>query len=178
MDVLFDCPVGAIVAFAGPKNKIPANWLYCDGTLCDRTETDPATGQLKYGALFNTIGNSWGGDGANKFALPALQGLFLRGVSDGTGVDPDAGSRDKSRPDLNSSGNGGDAVGAKQPDQVISHNHTVNPQHNFMDNSIGPNSVEGDGNVNYGPMGISTALYGGNETRPKNAYVYYIIKYK
>ncbi|MDB5005397.1 MAG: Tail Collar domain protein [Mucilaginibacter sp.] len=171
MDQLFDCPIGAIVAFAGPKDKIPTNWIYCNGALLDRTLP-------QYAALFNAIGDTWGGDGANKFALPGLQGLFLRGVSDDSGIDLEAGVRDKSRPDLNSSGNGGNAVGSKQPDQVASHNHAVNPAHNFMDNSIGPNSVDGGGNVNYGPMQITTANYGGSETRPKNAYVYYIIKFK
>jgi len=169
-------PIGAIVAFAGPIDKIPNNWVPCDGFLYDKNGHHPSAPQLKYRELFNVIGTIWGGDGADKFAVPDLRGLFLRGVSGGSNVDEDAAMREKSRPDLNSSGNGGNAVGSKQEDLIRRHNHKVNPGDNFMYNSGNSNSVEGRGDVSYSPVRITTAEIGGNETRPKNAYVYYIIR--
>ncbi|MDP9046888.1 MAG: phage tail protein, partial [Bacteroidota bacterium] len=109
-------PSGSITAFAGPKNKIPKGWVVCDGTLFDRTKS-------AYAALFNAIGVSWGGDVGNKFAVPDLRGQFLRGVSDASEIDPDKDSRSKSRTDLNSSGNGGNAVGSKEKDELKTHVH-------------------------------------------------------
>jgi microcystin-dependent protein len=40
-------------------------WMYCDGQLLSIWE---------YDALFALIGNRFGGDGVNNFALPNLQG--------------------------------------------------------------------------------------------------------
>src|SRR5688572_11624128 len=77
---------GTIIAFGGPKNKIPAGWVACDGALYDRTSS-------KFRKLFDVIGVSWGGDGANKFAVPDLRGLFLRGVSELVDFDPEKNDR-------------------------------------------------------------------------------------
>ncbi len=65
---------GIVAPFAGPKLKIPDDWEICDGTLRDRTNP-------KYEALFNAIGTTYGGDGADGFNLPDFRGLFLRGVN-------------------------------------------------------------------------------------------------
>lgn len=172
---VFAQPSGSIIAFGGPKNKIPAGWVVCDGQLYDRTER-------AYVNLFDAIGVSWGGDGGNKFAVPDLRGMFLRGVSDNTGVDPDAVNRGKSRPDLNSSGNGGDAVGSKQNEEIRSHTHSYSDAQ-FAEYNCGtpPKTLQGNtGNWDYDngrcTTEQTTAPAGGNETRPKNAYVYYIIK--
>jgi microcystin-dependent protein len=181
---MFGQPSGTIIAFAGPKNKIPAGWVACDGKLYDKSNTT-------YERLFNAIGVSWGGDGVNKFAVPDLRGQFLRGVSENTNVDPDALSRSKSRPDLNSSGNGGNAVGSKESDTLKSHIHKINdPGHAHTiilhptngDGGIGWSGYDpGPGKPDHGTeramTGITkTELNDGKETRPKNAYVYYIIK--
>lgn len=173
--ITFAQPSGTIIAFGGPKNKIPSGWVLCDGKLYDRTRT-------AYTNLFNAIGVSWGGDGGNKFAVPDLRGQFLRGVSDNSNIDPDATSRNKSRPDLNSSGNGGNAVGSKQEDHIKSHTHDYSDAH-FAEFNCGspPKILQGNlGDVDYDNGRCSTtqttAATGGNESRPKNAYVYYIIK--
>src|SRR5229473_468940 len=72
-------PIGTVVAFAGPIEKIPSNWMVCDGSKLSRS--DP-----RYRSLFLAIGNSWGGDGTTSFYLPDLMGRFLRGVDkDGKG---------------------------------------------------------------------------------------------
>lgn len=168
-------PVGTVVAFAGPKNKIPANWIVCDGVVYNRNAKIPII-NVPYQLLFNAIGTSWGGAGVDTFAVPDLRGLFLRGVADNSDIDAEKNERAKSRPDLNGSGNGGNDVGSKQSDQFASHTHPLNPAHAFMDNDSNTNSVEGGDGVNYGRSAMLAGAVGGSETRPKNAYVYYIIK--
>jgi microcystin-dependent protein len=176
---VFAQPSGTIIAYAGTKESLVSlenqGWVLCDGRLCDRTVQ-------RFQNLFGAIGTSWGGDGGNKFALPDLQGMFLRGVSNNSGIDPDAANRAKSRPDLNSSGNGGNAVGSKQQDEIESHTHTYSDAH-FAEHNCdsGPTKLRGlSGNMDDDNKRCTTiqttAAAGGNETRPKNADVYYLIK--
>jgi microcystin-dependent protein len=54
--------LGEIRMFGG--NFAPAGWAYCDGSLLPISEFD---------ALFTLIGTTYGGDGAETFALPSLQ---------------------------------------------------------------------------------------------------------
>lgn len=54
--------IGEIRMFGG--NFAPAGWAFCDGSLIPISEND---------ALFNLIGTTYGGDGANTFALPDLR---------------------------------------------------------------------------------------------------------
>ncbi len=174
-------PAGTIMPFAGPKNKIPVGWLYCDGA------SYATTGM--YGALYSAIGTAWGDDGGN-FRVPDLRGYFLRGVNDGAGIDPDAASRTAK----NSNGNTGDAVGSYQTDQFFSHNHTGtansagNHSHNFGTRGFETNGSPGaDGShddtghttdaAGAHTHSLSINNSGGNETRPKNANVIFIIKY-
>lgn len=158
-------PTGSITAFGGPKAKIPSGWVACDGTLYDRTNAT-------YRRLFDVIGVSWGGDGANKFAVPDLKGLFLRGVSEDTDNDPEKGDRSPSRTDLKASGNKNNEVGSKQQDAFGSHVHS------YTDRQEGAgNDVDRDTDVGLNKVETkNTAAAGGSETRPKNAYVYFIIK--
>lgn len=176
--VIFCQPTGTVVAFAGPKEKIPKGWVLCDGKLYDRTKA-------VYTPLFNAIGVSWGGDGANSFAVPDLRGQFLRGAADGSNTDPDVSSRINARADLPSPGNSGDNVGSKEACEIQSHNHdaiaTVN--RNSIDGSNNSHDVSGGGDkYNADPtignltVSVVIAARGGKETRPTNVYVFYIIK--
>jgi microcystin-dependent protein len=178
LEAAFAQPSGTIVAFGGPKTKVPAGWVLCDGRLYDRTNAT-------YRSLFNAIGVSWGGDGGNKFAVPDLRGQFLRGVSGDSKVDPDSASREKSRPDLNSSGNGGNAVGSKQASQVGRHSHPLTNLGFRNDNLSGGRRDFGGAeftqfDAHQGLKDITTLLkvedLNNSETRPVNAYVYFIIK--
>jgi len=149
-------PVGTIEAFAG--STIPDGWLLCDGSAISRTT---------YSDLFAVIDTKWGaGDGSTSFHIPDLRGRFLRGVDHGAGNDPDASSRSAS----NTLGNTGDNVGSLQADELKSHSHAY---------TVGYGS--GNGSYAKGTNSINSAGYtgttGGNETRPKNVYVNYIIKY-
>jgi hypothetical protein len=190
---LFAQPAGTIVAFGGGKSKIPIGWVVCEGQSLDRTDA-------RYRNLFNAIGTSWGSDAANKFSIPDLRGMFLRGVNDTAKVnllkgDIEASIRKNSRMDLNNPGNGGNAVGSKQEEALLSHSHTINDPghthlvargwsvHNDGGNRNGGGELTNGGlsgdpshNAQNNATGISINSFGGLEVRPKNAYVFYIIK--
>jgi microcystin-dependent protein len=176
-----DPPIGSILVWAGPTNKIPPNYRLCNGDALDRT---------KNALLFDAIGTSWGGDGANLFNLPDLQGVFLRGVSGTSGRDPDAGDRSSPVPSAPNPGNHGNNVGSFQPDSMQSHAHAANLQRNSISGSNNTKDCDGGGDkFNSDPgLGSLTLTIGnpiatsageprhGAETRPKNAYVFYIIR--
>ena len=159
----FVMPVGIIAPYGG--SAPPKGWLLCDGSTVRRDA---------YSDLFTAIGTAWGqGDGSTTFHLPDLRGQFLRGVSSGTNTDPDANSRTASN-----GGNSGNNVGSYQADEFKSHNHPPpNGSTGYWSNTnIGPtNDLLGDNNKAR-PLS-STGNSGGSETRPRNAYVNFIIKY-
>ena len=67
--------LGEIKLFAG--NFEPPGWLTCDGRLLAISE---------HTALFEILGNTYGGDGRNTFALPDLRGRVPIGVGAGPGL--------------------------------------------------------------------------------------------
>jgi microcystin-dependent protein len=176
-------PPGTIVAYAG--DTPPSGWLLCDGS---------AIGRAQYAALFLAIGTAHGeGDGTTTFNLPDYRGYFLRGVDMGAGRDPDAASRTVPNP----GGNSGDAVGSVQNDQLQSHKHNdyghdhgyTSQTHNATEDcaSGGSHAAEDSwsgyqtttGYANLGEPAPSSAgtVRHGLETRGKNAYVLWIVKY-
>ncbi len=177
-------PKGVIIAFGGLTP--PAGWLMCDGRAVSRTE---------YADLFSAIDITFGnGDGVTTFNLPDLRGRFLRGADNGAGRDPDVSLRSA----MNTGGLSGDNVGSIQGDQYRSHNHGVTDlghTHSLdVPGSSGVVAVQAGGSSEGisggGPPGGSFRVHntlsrtsgidinnsGGNETRPLNAYVNYIIK--
>lgn len=66
--------VGQIMRWG--RQRPPAGWLVCDGSLVD---------QSKYGVLFQLIGYTYGGGGAN-FALPDLRGRVPVGLGQAPGM--------------------------------------------------------------------------------------------
>jgi microcystin-dependent protein len=170
------CPAGSIMAFGGAH--IPAGWLPCDGSPLS---------SLQFPTLYSAIGTSWGSGtsgSTNNFNVPDLRGLFLRGVNGsrtnfmqkGTNyVDPDVLLRTNSF----AGGNVGNLVGSLEADQFSIHSHRP-----FTTaSSVNPVAVQASGitgalfNPSAGDSAPSTGPAGGTETRPKNAYVNYIIKY-
>ena len=151
-------PVGSIISYAGII--IPDGWLVCDGSEVSRAD---------YSSLFNVLSNSWGnGDGISTFNLPDLRGRFLRGVDIGSGNDPDSTTRTA----LHDGGNSGDNIGSYQTDEIKQHNHT------YVRNVNGSSGGHKGGRAMWGNESDiqPTSNQGGSETRPKNAYVYFIIK--
>ncbi|MCP4136765.1 MAG: tail fiber protein [bacterium] len=162
-------PVGSITPFGGSKDKVPGGWLFCDGSSVSRSE---------YSALFDVIATSWGvGNGSSTFNLPDLRGMFLRGVSDGSGVDPDSGLRTNPN-----GGNSGDAVGSYQDDEFKEHSHDYwDIWHSEVGGvSLATNAGCGSTDYDNGQHQIkrTSDAMGDPETRPKNAAVSYIIKYQ
>jgi microcystin-dependent protein len=163
-------PAGAIIAFGG--TNVPNGYLLCDGSAVSR---------VTYANLFAAIGTAWGsGDGSTTFNLPMTRGVFLRGVDGGQGQDPDTTSRTV----LNAGGNSGDAVGSYQADQFAAHNHIEGSSEGVGDPREIYGRVQTGGSIwgdnQYSAMNTAhayTSTAGGNETRPRNVYVNYIIKY-
>jgi microcystin-dependent protein len=151
-------PSGSIMAFAG--STIPTGWIICDGTAVSR---------VTYADLFASIATNWGqGDGTSTFNLPDLRGRFLRGVDGIAGNDPDAATRTA----LNIGGNTGNNVGSYQLDDLKAHNHTF---HDIANTNLFGNNP-GYSSGTRGRQTYNTSDAGGSESRPKNAYVIYIIK--
>ncbi len=147
--------VGVVVAWL--TSSVPSGYLECDGAAVSRTT---------YSALFAIIAETYGnGDGSTTFNLPDFRGNFLRGWDNGAGNDPDAASR-TDRGD----GTTGDNVGTKQSDELESHVHSLN-------------SGSGSGTTPYSRIQDqntttqNTNATGGNETRPINVNVMWIIRY-
>lgn len=134
-------PTGAIMMF--PSLTIPSGWLSCNGQELDNT----VIANLN---LFGLIGYTYGGTG-NKFNVPDLRGLFVRGLDDNKGIDP------------------GRTLGTVQQDELKSHTHLIQAFANGSGTgSTGP-FVEGAYNR-------ATSATGGTETRPKNLALVYCIK--
>lgn len=159
-------PIGALFAYAG--NVEPPGWIECDGRSIPQNGSASASwGSFNAAALFAAISTQWGSAGAGFFNIPDMRGIFPRGYNHGkTGSysDPDAGARVAQY----ASGAAGDAIGTYQTDQLRSHNHGMEYPHTYG---------LGAGPYPYGAGSATTTNNtGGNETRPTNASVLYIIR--
>lgn len=161
-------PAGSVIMYAG--TSAPTGWLLCDGSPVSRTT---------YSTLYSVVGNSFGdgsqnadgsssGNGTNShFNLPDMRGRFVRGFDGTANRDPDAASRTA----MLSGGNTGDAVGSVQEDQLESHSHSTDAI--YLSNTGGPPLA---GGAAYAGFTATVNATGGNETRPKNITVNYLIK--
>jgi len=155
-------PVGMVMPYIGPEGQLNGleerGWLRCNGQSVNVSG---------HGALYAVLGNSCGGDTTN-FNLPDLRGMFLRGVDAGAKVDPDADKRTAQKGGRNA----GNMVASRQADEFRIHNHLLNlwGPGSFMTTHHQDNWVPPSNRVDY-----NTSEVGGNETRPKNVYVYYLI---
>ncbi|MFH1982005.1 MAG: phage tail protein [Pseudomonadota bacterium] len=172
-------PPGAVMAFA--TGNPPTGWLHCNGAAISRTD---------YADLFAAIGTMYGsGDGSTTFNLPDYRGQFLRSWDNSAGQDPDRANR-ADRGD----GTTGDNVGTRQAGQLASHHHSVSVaaagghSHTVAGGSV-LSDYGGGGVVRYsgtssattsaaGSHGhaVSQSSVGGNETRPRNVSVMWVIK--
>ena len=146
-------PAGAVVAWT--TGSAPTGWLICDGSAVSRST---------YSGLFGVISDDYGaGDGSSTFNLPDYRGEFLRGVDGGRAVDPDRASR-TDRGDSTT----GDNVGTKQGHEFYSHNHSMGDS--------GGSGAASPGSYGRAFGNWFTGARGGNETRPRNVAVNWIIK--
>jgi microcystin-dependent protein len=184
-------PPGSIFPYGGAT--APSGWLLCNGAAISRTT---------YATLFAIVGTAFGsGDGSTTFNIPDFRGRFLRGWDNSAGRDPDAAGRTA----MSSGGDTGDKIGSVQDHAFDEHTHTQDAHghgvtdggHNHDKTASSPGiSVDSTGSTriclwNNGggtTTGSSTTGLtvnnatatnqnsGGNETRPVNANVNYIIK--
>lgn len=156
-------PIGTIIMWPG-VNDAPSDWLLCNGSLHDAARYH----QLSK-LLAGHFGNTGGGtdpENEKQFRVPDLRGQFVRGV-DSTSAqdirDPDRDSR------TNASGEVvGRVVGSLQADEFRSHTHQY---------QVFPHSSGGIAAGQYWQGGSAqTGAAGGAETRPRNIYLYFLIK--
>ena len=198
-------PPGAIMPFAGAVAKIPPGWLPCDGRALDK-DADGGRYQSLYNAIGESWGKGITGSGnaagVTEFNVPDLRGVFLRGVAGTSAADPNKIASTDDGADGNrfaspASGNSGNQVGSFQGDGFEAHRHLLVRFANMNSGhvntpgetiayarSLGQGAGIGNANFEYQlgghtsePDAGRSGLSGGLETRPKNAYVNYIIKY-
>ena len=149
-------------------SSAPTGFLACDGAAVSRTT---------YAALFAAIGTTWGsGDSSSTFNVPDLRGSFLRGT----------GSHGSSTM-ANGSAFSAPSVGSFENDQFQSHFHAFNRGETNAATANGGRIAHGSNGdsltltANVGlPEEDTTNNTGtprnGDETRPFNAAILYVIK--
>lgn len=77
-----DSPVGTVISFMG--NAAPAHYLVCDGSIYNIADYQELADFIntEFGSY-----NKFGGDGTTTFAVPNLQGEFLRGTGTNSHTD-------------------------------------------------------------------------------------------
>ena len=155
-------PIGTIMMWSGNRDFVPQNWKICDGSLIEKR---------KHQKLCKIIGDSWGKGDAENCQLPDLRGVFVRGVTEERKDeyrDVDVNTRHASNGKIND-------VGSFQVHAFQKHDHVV--RYRKAEIATGKHHA-GEGKfTNVNANGATTTITGGgNETRPNNAYVYYIIK--
>lgn len=155
-------PIGSIIAW--PADTTPTGFLECNGQAISRTT---------YADLFGVIGVTYGdGDGSTTFNVPDYRGYFLRGYDGSAGVDPDKTSR-TDRGD----GTVGNNVGTKQEDEFEAHTHPATKAHYSSLQGTVTNYFQAAGPSYTTTANPALGSQGGNETRAKNIYVKFCIKY-
>lgn len=175
-------PSGVVFPFAG--TTAPYGYLVCDGSAVSRSA---------YPALFVSLGSGTlhgVGDGSTTFNLPDYRGKFMRGLDGTAGNDPDKATRTHPK----TGAVVGNVVGSAQLDNFKEHTH-IQDAHQHIEGFAGINTSSAygvttapAGNIN-NQLGVSTANHpftsfstpanqnsGGNESRPKNVNVNYIVK--
>lgn len=148
----FLVPTGAVLPFYGYGiNLRPVGYYYCDGSIISRTK------DFELYHLLTSANPALKID-TEQCYLPDLRGEFLRGYDDNRDVDR------------------GRKFGTPQVDEIKSHSHMI------WRTTKGPTGNSTYVNWNYmGPdpdKGQTPGLtpFGGNETRPRNIAITFIIK--
>ena len=143
--------IGSIETFAGVAAKIPEGYLLCNGQEVSRTT---------YKDLFDVIGTTYGSTSGTTFKVPDLRGEFIRGFDAGRGVDI------------------GRVFGSWQVDEFKTHNHNVTGLIKDYSSTLwGYTGATNNVIWKINMVGGITSFSGGNETRPRNIAMNYIIKY-
>lgn len=164
--------LGTIIGYAGRLDRLPPEWLPCDGR--------PIARDGQYKPLWKVVGDTFGsGDQYSTFNLPDLRNMFIRGVDDTpntevvpavSGRDPDAASRVPLPP---SNLNSGNLPVTMQEQQVRSHAHAITGSIQLDNNDGGGRVYNPDAG---GPPYWQTQASGNPlATVPKSLLVYFIM---
>jgi len=139
---------------------VPTGWLECNGASLLRAS---------YAELFTAIGTNYGTADGSHFNIPDLRGKFPRGWDHAAGNDPDRAARTAQA----TGGDTGDHVGTIQADGFKAHTHTFAVHAGGGSAGLNVSRIDSD-TFEFTKTSSST---GGNETRPINVGVMFIIKY-
>jgi hypothetical protein len=161
-------PIGAVTMWAGTYATIPNGWELCDGSIL------PA---VNFPALFSAIGTQWGVSAGN-VVLPDLRYAFIRGAFAPSTTksffnDPDVSSRIQMGNGLVSE------PGSVQLDSLQQHQHASPDGSNFVTDLYKSSQGHGsDAGSNSSDVKTGNIVGGraSSETRPVNAYLFYIIR--
>ena len=175
LNVVSGDPVGTIIAYGGDPTYLDPGWMICNGDSISKSEFPLY--DLRCGSIYGRSGNS--------VYLPDLRGMFLRGVNAGRGdalADPDIAARLAPTHGALAL----DLVGSIETDAVGPHHHVMRVDYGNPDGQAGSGWVvntRGAGRWDTQAGDVSACsnpfpLNNTSDTRPKNAYVYWIIKVK
>ena len=174
--IIAGVPTGSVFCMA--VASVPTGYLECNGIEKSRTT---------YAALFAVIGTAYGaGNGSSTFNVPDLRGEFIRGFDNGRGVDSGrsiASSQGSQNAQHNHSASASSSSSVTDP----GHKHTMNFNLGNLISSGGAFGMKDSGTadrMNTATTGISVSTstsvsignQGGNEARPRNIAMMYIIK--
>ena len=177
-------PTGSVHLMA--TTTVPSEYLKCNGAAVSRST---------FSALFAIIGTTWGaGDGSSTFNVPDLRGEFVRGWDDGKGTDS---SRNFASFQHSNNGAHSHTTNATTTISPANHNHAFpgDDQFAFAD-GVGGWTNRTTGSFNYdaksqsgngrvyltsdASLSANTTVTvnpdGGNEARPRNIAMMYVIK--
>ena len=180
-------PTGSV--FCRAASVVPTGYLECNGAAVSRTT---------YSALFGIIGVQYGaGNGSTTFNLPDLRGEFIRGFDHGRGVDNNR-SMASAQAGANASHNHSATTSTTTSISQSPHHHGYNITHvttasvtgsgaaiadrrmNLIDTTgfINPDGNTHNNNANISASSSSSTSIGnqGDEARPRNIAMMYIIK--
>ena len=167
IDKVRDEPIGVVRPW--PNSTAPIAWIECDGRALEAADFPQVSNII--GTRFGDGSTGIGSTGSTDFNLPDMRGRFIRGYDNGAGNDPDTATRGNNTDAGGTSISGqvtGDNIGSIQGDTIKRHTHTTTTFPNGQNDTGG-----GAGGV--GAVGNSSST-GGNEARPQNISMMYIIR--
>jgi len=187
-------PIGSVIAYMGKASTVAdletSGWYKCDGRDISTLTASLSSDEIS--AFQNVVGSY----------LPDLRGVFLRGLDEGRGWDDDAGTRINGA--IDGTTGVGSYEGNKIQNHTISGSTSTDGNHNHGGNtgnatetyaytdrsdlassggshaarnswSNHTHSISTDGNHSH-TVSLTYTNAGGNETRPENIAVYYLIR--
>lgn len=169
-------PVGTIIAYMGVN--APPHYLFCDGSILNIVEYPSLTDQIK--KEFGIV-NFFGGDGKETFAIPNLQGEFLRGygkqygTSSEIGLHQDGSINDQIMNAYNVDNLNAITIASKESEVIKSEYNPVVRNVDYYVTTTGSREML---RLNVDHRWTDTVATYGEVQRPTNVAVLYCIKYE